>query len=160
MTTTVAIDDSSTSKNTTSNGSLEASRFDAEISPYHVAVEEAIDSKHKASTASGHANLDDGSQALRVTLSVGGMTCSSCTGTITTLVSDLQGVSDVAVSLLSNSATVIVDHMKFVDIVVETVKDSGYEAEVISVEPLSVLDHDSTNNPRTIALRIDGMFCR
>jgi hypothetical protein len=76
------------------------------------------------------------------------------------VLSDLQGVSEVTVSFLGQSASFVVDHMNLVGVVVETVKDCGYEAEVISVELLGVLDYDSTTNLRTIALRIDGMFCQ
>ena len=96
----------------------------------------------------------------RVTLSIGGMTCSSCSGTITMMVSGLQGVSEVAVSLLSNSATVIVDHKKLIEIVVNTVEDCGFEVDVMNVMQLNALGEDSASGPRTIALHIDGMFCR
>jgi P-type Cu+ transporter len=133
------------------------SRFGAESPLHHPAMENDIDFEHKTSLSSQHKKLDDG--PLRVTLSVGGMTCSSCSGTITKIVSDLQGVSEVAVSFLGRSASAIVDHINLVDVIVETVNDSGYEAEVIGVEPLNVLDNDSISNSRTIALHIDGMFC-
>ncbi|KAG1833117.1 heavy metal translocatin [Suillus variegatus] len=82
-----------------------------------------------------------------VTLSVGGMTCSSCSGTITEIVSQLPGISEVVVSLLNNSATVVVARKDLVG----------------SIEPLIPLT--STNNstktgPRILSLRIDGMYCQ
>lgn len=96
----------------------------------------------------------------RVTLSVGGMTCSTCSGTIMKMVLGLHGVSEAAVSLLSKSATVIVDQKNLVNAVVETVEGCGFEAEVLTVEPLNSLECDSTTGPRTITLRVDGMFCQ
>lgn len=127
----------------------------ASIPPHHV-VAEKVDGKAYNTPRYG----EDNEGPLRVTLSIGGMTCSSCSTTVTTLVSDLQGASDVTVNLLGKSATVIVEHRKLVEIVVETVKDAGYEPEVISVESLGVLDHDDSPTNRSIAIRIDGMFCR
>jgi P-type Cu+ transporter len=95
-----------------------------------------------------------------VTLSVGGMTCSSCSGTITKMVSEVEGVSEVAVSLLSKSATVIVDHKELVGAVVEAIEDCGFSAEVTNVAPLDAPNEDSTKGPRIVTLRIDGMFCQ
>lgn len=97
----------------------------------------------------------------RLVLSVGGMTCSSCSGTITKMVTDIDGVSEVAVSLLSKSATVIIDTKELVGVIVETVEDCGFEAEFVSVESTAVShDDDAAFGPRTVALRIQGMFCQ
>lgn len=96
----------------------------------------------------------------RVTLSIGGMTCSACSGTIMKMVSGLHGVSDVAVSLLSKSATVIVNQKELANIVAEAVEDCGFEAEVLTVESLSTLECDLATGPRTLTLHVDGMFCQ
>ena len=132
---------------------ITASDSSASVPLHHMVAETGDD---KAYNISRHEKDNEG--PFRVTLSIGGMTCSSCSATVTALVSDLQGVSDVTVNFLGKSATVIVEHRNLVDIVAETVKDAGYEAEVISVESLGVLDHDSPTN-RSIAISIDGMFC-
>lgn len=152
----IVMDDSSTSRHIQS--APEDFHFDVGRPLHHIPAERITDSNSKASIAPRYENHDNG--PLRVTLSVGGMSCSSCSSTITTVLSDLQGVSEVTVSFLGQSASFVVDHMNLVGVVVETVKDCGYEAEVISVELLGVLDYDSTTNLRTIALRIDGMFCQ
>lgn len=97
----------------------------------------------------------------RLTLSVGGMSCSSCSGTITKMVAGIDGVAEVAVSLLSKSATVIIDNKELVNVVVETVEDCGFQAEVMSVESTAVdSSHDAAFGPRTVALRVQGMFCQ
>ncbi|KAG2156041.1 heavy metal translocatin [Suillus clintonianus] len=98
-----------------------------------------------------------------VTLSVGGMTCSSCSGTITEMVSLLPGISEVVVSLLNNSATVIVARKDLVGSVTETIDACGFEVDVIKIEPLIPLTPASdaiTTGPRKLSLRVDGMYCQ
>ncbi|KAG1779710.1 heavy metal translocatin [Suillus placidus] len=98
-----------------------------------------------------------------VTLSVGGMTCSSCSGTITEIVSQLPGISEVVVSLLNNSATVVVARKDLVGSVTETIDDCGFEVDVIKIEPLIPLtpaNNVATTGPRKLSLRVDGMYCQ
>jgi Cu+-exporting ATPase len=117
-----------------------------------------IISEHITPTvASGHE--EPGSGPFRLALAVGGMSCSSCSMTITKSISDLQGVSDVAVSLLGGSATVVVGDKGTVEVVVKTVEDCGFDVEIMSVEPLAHLGCDPTSR-RTLTLCIDGMFCQ
>lgn len=98
-----------------------------------------------------------------VTLSVGGMTCSACSGSITGTVSQLPGVSEVVVSLLNNSATVIVARKDLIDSVTETIDDCGFEVDVVKIEPLIPLtpspNNETTTGPRKLSLRVDGMSC-
>lgn len=100
-----------------------------------------------------------------VSLSVGGMTCASCSTTITRTVSELPGISNVIVDLLGNSATVVVDHPKWVDSVVETIEDVGYEAEVVSLQPVNNHSHKpyeqagNFDGPFKLTISIGGMTC-
>ena len=101
----------------------------------------------------------------QVVLSIGGMTCASCSNTITDALRELPGVSDVAVNLLGNSATVNIDKTQFPETLVETIEDVGYEAEVVRIEPLlypdgqeSKLEENSTGILR-LTLSIGGMTC-
>jgi Cu+-exporting ATPase len=97
----------------------------------------------------------------RITLSVGGMTCSSCVTTITEMLSQLPGVFEVVVNLLSNSATLVVEKKHFISSVIETIDDCGFEAEVINAEPVTASPSEATaSGPRTISIRVDGMFCQ
>jgi P-type Cu+ transporter len=96
-------------------------------------------------------------------LSVGGMTCAACSSTVTRLVSEIGGVLDVAVDLIGHSAKVIAEDKTLSGTVVETIKDAGYDAEIVKIEPHS--DHnytvgDDSIASRTISLRVDGMFCQ
>jgi len=97
-----------------------------------------------------------------ITLSVGGMTCSSCSGTITEMVSQLPGISEVVVNLLNNSATVVVARRDLIGSVTETIEDCGFEVDVINVEPLvsSTTHSDTTTGPRNLLIRVDGMYCQ
>ncbi|KZT12582.1 heavy metal translocatin [Laetiporus sulphureus 93-53] len=101
----------------------------------------------------------DGPQ--RLTLSVGGMTCASCSNTITDIMSAIPGISDVVVNLLGGSATAVVERKDLVSQVVEAIEDAGYEAELMSTESMhtSAQDEDHETGPRTVALKVDGMFC-
>jgi len=76
------------------------------------------------------------------------------------MVSELPGVSEVAVSVLGKSAVVIIDSEDVADSVVETVMDCGFEAQVVSVEPLDTTDTcQPGQTARVVSFRVDGMFC-
>lgn len=97
----------------------------------------------------------------RVSFSVGGMTCASCVGNVTNAVEDVEGVSDVAVNLVGKSATAVLQDKDLVKQFINAVEDGGYEAELISLHSIRE-DNESTldvNGPRTVALKVEGMFC-
>src|SRR5712675_38250 len=98
---------------------------------------------------------------LRVTFSVGGMTCAACTSTITQLLSDQDGVSGVSVNLIGNFASVVVESKELIAAVQEVIESAGYEASVVSVEPIKVPPNavEAVQGQRTVALRIDGIVC-
>jgi len=92
------------------------------------------------------------------------MTCASCSNTITDVLSELQGVSNPAVNLLGNSATVTVDRPELIKTVVDSIEDAGYEAEVISTEPLSSPPRSDAvrpdaEGPQRLTLFVGGMTC-
>ena len=95
----------------------------------------------------------DGS--LRVTLSVGGMTCAACPPTIIQLISELEGVTDVSVNLIGNSASLVVKSKELITGVQEAIESAKYEVSVANVEPTT----GAVQERRTVALRIEGMFC-
>jgi Cu+-exporting ATPase len=98
---------------------------------------------------------------LRLTLSVGGMTCAACSSTVTQLLSEEEGVTDVSVNLMGNSATLVVKSKELITVVKEIIESAGYEASVVRVEPLQVTPDamEAVHGQRTVALRIEGMFC-
>ncbi|KAI9513348.1 heavy metal translocatin [Russula earlei] len=98
---------------------------------------------------------------LRVTLSVGGMTCASCASTITQLLSEQEGVTGVSVNLIGHSASLVVESKGLIPGVQETIECAGYEASVVSVELIEVTPNamEVVQGKRTVALLIEGMFC-
>lgn len=87
------------------------------------------------------------------------MSCSSCVATITDTLSRLPGISDVAVSLLTNAATLRLDDFSLLSSVTDTIDDCGFQAELVHAEPI-LPSPDSHSRPRQISLRVDGMYCQ
>ena len=108
------------------------------------------------------------------TLSVEGMTCSSCVGNVTKAL-DLPGVERADVSLIGHSASIHFranESQDFSEKLVEAIEDAGYDAQLMEVQ--SGLGADLRNQPkdasgatkdaarhtrRTVSLRIEGMHC-
>ena len=93
-----------------------------------------------------------------LSLSVGGMTCAACSNTLTRLLSEADGVTDVVVDLMGHSARVVVESQKLTPVVIETIEDAGFDAEVVKAEPLVQAPIQETST-RTVSLRVDGMYC-
>ncbi|KAI0036753.1 heavy metal translocatin [Vararia minispora EC-137] len=108
----------------------------------------------------GRVSLDEDQGPYLVSLSIGGMTCASCSTTITQILRGLDGVLDSNVNLLSNSGTARVDSRDRADEIVDAIESAGYEAAVMSVS--LVPPSTTTSNCqvlRTVSLQVDGMFC-
>ncbi|PYI01368.1 putative copper resistance-associated P-type ATPase [Aspergillus sclerotiicarbonarius CBS 121057] len=98
-------------------------------------------------------------------LSIGGMTCGSCSGAVTRGLEELPFVTEVAVNLLTHSGRVEFEGREHIDDIVEKVEDLGYDASVNSVAPLTLDndddddDDDATVEERSVSIHVDGMFC-
>ena len=95
-------------------------------------------------------------------ISIGGMTCASCAGTVTKELESLDYVRSVSVSLLANNATVkFQGPKKNVDNIVEAIEDIGFEATVdeVIVEPTTSRQHDLASDNFKATLSIEGMTC-
>jgi P-type Cu+ transporter len=99
---------------------------------------------------------------LRVTLSVGGMTCAACSSTVTRLLSEQESVTHVSVNLSGNSASLVVESKELIPVVQDVIECAGFEASVVSVEPVEVMSKakEIARGQRTVALHIEGMFCK
>ncbi|KAL1857913.1 hypothetical protein Plec18167_001683 [Paecilomyces lecythidis] len=96
-----------------------------------------------------------------VEISIGGMTCGSCVGSITRGLEELPFVKNVTVDLLSNSGKVEFEGRENLDKISEKVDDLGYDCSVIKCYPM-VPDEDETtavSTVRTVMIRVEGMFC-
>ncbi|RMJ25507.1 Heavy-metal-associated domain-containing protein [Aspergillus sp. HF37] len=91
-------------------------------------------------------------------LAIGGMTCGSCVGTVTSALEQLPFVTEASVNLMSSSARVEYKAQDNIGAIIEKVEDLGYDASLSSVQPLAASD-DGTSTTRTLLIRVDGMFC-
>lgn len=108
-------------------------------------------------------DIDPDQSTHKATLSIGGMTCASCTAAITNGIRELPFVDTINVTLMTNSAQVIFKGRDNLNVVLEKVDDLGYDC---TLESCSAIDSPKQNeltsvteNRRTVMLRIDGMYC-
>ncbi|KAH7869110.1 E1-E2 ATPase-domain-containing protein [Lentinula edodes] len=96
----------------------------------------------------------------KVTLSIAGMTCASCSNTITNTAKDLPGVIDLVVSLLDHSASAVVESEDVARELTSVIDDCGFEATVMNIQSIKKLVTSSTETNRTVSLKVDGMHCQ
>lgn len=89
--------------------------------------------------------------------SVGGMTCSSCVGNVTQALTSHTWVEKVDINLISNRATVIFLGKEHLPEIKESIEDVGYTATLDQVVQKGTPATEIID--RSVALRIDGMFC-
>ena len=104
--------------------------------------------------------VEEEGRVLKSILSVGGMTCSSCTQSLSAALRAHPDVLDVDINLLGSSATV--RHLaRFpVNEVKEIIDDAGFDGEVVSSveEPSATPDEKTVDLVKTV-LSIQGMTC-
>ena len=101
----------------------------------------------------------DGSDRHKLTLSVAGMTCSSCTRGVAEAIASVPGVHNIAVSLIDNFATCTLEGKEKVDTIRNAIDEHGYEAHVVSIElERPFMATGKSMSVRTVALKIDGIL--
>ncbi|KAL4962335.1 putative copper resistance-associated P-type ATPase [Aspergillus stella-maris] len=92
-------------------------------------------------------------------MSIGGMSCASCSNSIENEISQLEYVDKITVTLLSNSGTVTFSGPRSnADEIVEHIEDMGFEASLDEVNPVAVKPlEESTSYIAEVA--IGGMTC-
>ncbi len=99
-------------------------------------------------------------------LSIGGMTCASCTSAIDHGLSsnELPFIESVNVTLMTNSARVVFQGEENLQKIVDAIEDLGYD---VAIERYGVISKQSKESEdklegcqRTVMLKIDGMFCK
>ncbi|WWD18579.1 hypothetical protein CI109_103032 [Kwoniella shandongensis] len=92
--------------------------------------------------------------------SIGGMTCASCSNSITTVLQDVKGVENVHVDLLGNRATIIHNSDITTDEIKTTIEDAGFDADLSLTEPVKATQ-TVTDQPksRTVQILVEGLFC-
>lgn len=94
----------------------------------------------------------------KTVLSIDGMTCGSCVGSVTEALQRLPWVSSVNVDLIGKSGSVTYHGSRNLHGILQTIEDLGYEATEVSTETFSG-DVSPATRERTIVVQIDGMFC-
>jgi heavy metal translocating P-type ATPase len=103
----------------------------------------------------------------QVTLSIDGMTCSSCVGHVTSALESVPDVISANVALVSHSAEVrfsACDKDSFVKTLVTAIEDAGYDAEIIEVKALAdahshAESNDESEDSWEATYSIEGMTC-
>ncbi|KAG7294439.1 hypothetical protein NEMBOFW57_004512 [Staphylotrichum longicolle] len=119
-------------------------------------VEQVEQAEHPNS--SGRTGPDPSLVQWQATLSIGGMTCSSCVGTITEALRAKPWTRTVDVNLVTHSATVVFENRANLDDIIDTIQDLGYEASINDVVDLAkIKKHDAR---RTLSVKIEGLYCQ
>jgi len=116
--------------------------------------------------APGHASTDKMYEAV---MSVGGMTCASCTNRVTEVLEALPAVESASVNLMGNSATVVFSagdmgkaELRAQELVFE-VEETGFECSLESLNGLggegSVVVRGQVGVERSVTLKVEGMLC-
>jgi len=114
----------------------------------------------------GHASTDKMYEAV---MSVGGMTCASCTNRVTEVLVALPTVESVSVNLMGNSATVVFSagdigkaELRAQELVFE-VEETGFECSLGSLSGLggegSAVVRGQVGVERAVTLKVEGMLC-
>jgi copper chaperone CopZ len=101
------------------------------------------------------------SDTWRASVAVGGMTCATCAGAITTELERKDWVRKVVINLLSNSATIDFEGAHHKNDIVESIEDIGFEATLDNVIDLGAVEKGGQERTihRTVDILVQGMFC-
>lgn len=92
----------------------------------------------------------------KATLAIGGMTCASCSNTITQELKKRAWITKININLVTSSANVEIDSKDKAAQVVEAIEDMGFEAQLEDVVDLSKTLQERS---RTLQIRVDGFHC-
>lgn len=93
-----------------------------------------------------------------------GMTCASCSSAINNALRNRGGVLNVSIDVLGNKGIIVHSNEISSSAIREIIEDVGYDTELISSEavipPTSRKAQVKDDMQRSIAVRVDGVFCR
>jgi copper ion binding protein len=93
-------------------------------------------------------------------LSIEGMTCGSCVGTITEGLQVLPFIHEVNIDLVGNSGNVEFEGKHNIDKIRKRFDDLGYSATVVELQQKGNVPGDAQSVPeRTITIAVEGMYC-
>lgn len=94
----------------------------------------------------------------RTSISITGMTCGSCVGTISNGLRELQFVRSADIDLVGNNGTVIFEGKDNLTALLGKIDDLGYDAVEVTTEPISD-SRQARPTERNVQIHIAGMFC-
>ena len=96
----------------------------------------------------------------RLEFHIGGMTCASCSNSITRGLEEEPYIKSVNINLMANSGTVILSKKEDADKVKDAVETMGFTCDLGEIAPLKPTEAQQVNEIRLVRIRIDDMFCR
>ncbi|KAK3939058.1 copper-exporting ATPase [Diplogelasinospora grovesii] len=99
----------------------------------------------------------ESSDTWRATLAIGGMTCAACANNITKEVKKKDWIKNIAVNLVTNSATAEFQGRDNAEKLVEAIEDLGYEASLDTV--VDIAAEQPEDHERTAEIMIEGLYC-
>jgi copper chaperone CopZ len=100
---------------------------------------------------------------LQAAYAIGGMTCAACSGTITRALTGVDGLSHIAVNLMTHSLTLHAEDVGDVQKVVGLVEDLGYDCTFVNSYPLSTLGEQGRRpekvEERTVKIEVELSGC-
>jgi len=96
----------------------------------------------------------------RLEFHIGGMTCASCSNSITRGLQEEPYIKSVNINLMANSGTVILSKKEDADKVKEAVETMGFTCDLGEIAPLRPTEASPASGIRLVRIRIDDMFCR
>ncbi|EFQ98586.1 copper-transporting ATPase RAN1 [Nannizzia gypsea CBS 118893] len=94
-------------------------------------------------------------------ISIKGMTCSSCVGSVTRALDACPYISNATIHLLGNSGRIEFQGKENLEDIISRIDDLGFEAAIVDCKPLrnnsSAVEEEVKR--RTIQIKVEGMFC-
>jgi copper chaperone CopZ len=122
---------------------------------YHAEVVQSLPMARRSRITS-----QDQTPTYRLEFHIGGMTCASCSNSVTRGLQEEPYIKSVNVNLMANSGTVILNNRDDAQKVKEAVEAMGFICDLGEFAPLRPLEASPANDIRLVRIRIDGMFCR
>ncbi|KAI1390761.1 heavy metal translocatin [Hypoxylon trugodes] len=99
-------------------------------------------------------------KSFRASITINGMSCSSCVGKITSTLQEIPWVRSANVALLTQSAIVEYDGEHDPSSLIEAIEDSGYQANIHQIEETTRKPAaHASSGPWKLSLAIGGMTC-
>jgi Cu+-exporting ATPase len=113
---------------------------------------------HQTSSSPGNVGFSGRKEVYKLTVSIDGMTCSACVGTITRGLSELPFVSETYIDLINNKGTIEFAGDNKATIL-EKIDDLGYDATEIRFEKLDGPKQDVHPIEREVTITVEGTYC-